>query len=110
MGVTEPYGSPSPGLELCTKGPGGEHTQQKGLCPVPRHCPVSQADTSHRMYTHLDHVFDAAVGMLFNHRLDPYQGLDLPGRVEMALISVVLQSPVSQTEAEARGDRPFAQV
>lgn len=37
------------------------------------------------MHTHLDHVLDAAVGMLFNHRLDPDQGLDLSGRVKMAL-------------------------
>lgn len=43
-------------------------------------CPAHLADAACRMHTHLDHVLDAAVGMLFNHGLDPDQGLDLLGR------------------------------
>ena len=96
MEVTECHGHPSLTLEPCAKGPGQaetqEHPHRKGLS-------VPQADSAHRTHTHLDHVLDAAVGMLFDHRLNPNQGLDLSGERMWHSYLVILQSLVSQRGA-----------
>lgn len=62
-GVTEPHSSPSLVLELCQRpwtGQRQRNTLTRKDCPVPRL-------TVHMTNTHLDHVLDAAVGMLLNH-------------------------------------------
>lgn len=68
-------------VPLSQLGPSAKGPEQAGPSTGPLLLlPWPQADTVYGMPTHLDHVLDAAVGMLFNHRLDPYQGLDLLGR------------------------------
>lgn len=63
-GVTEPHGSASLVLELCAKGPGQARDIET---PSPGRTVPSPKLTVHMTNTHLDHVLDAAVGMLFNH-------------------------------------------
>lgn len=71
---------PLPCLGPCAKGPeqAGSSTSPLSFCPHPQ-------ATVCGLHAHLDHVLDAAVGMLLNHGLDPYQGLDLLRRVKVAL-------------------------
>lgn len=80
-GAQEPQCAPSPALGPCVKGTGQARESGRpvpgGAGPVPLLCPAHPADAACRTHTHLDHVLDAAVGMLFNHGLDPDQGLDL---------------------------------
>ena len=71
--------------------PEGLHQAGKPKSPLLR--PARPADAACRTHTHLDHVLDAAVGMLFNHGLDPDQGLDLSGRVKMALTTSRFTKP-----------------
>lgn len=83
-GSQEPQCAPSPALGPCVKGAGQARESGRpvpgGAGPVPLLRPAHPADAACRTHTHLDHVLDAAVGMLFNHGLDPDQGLDLSGR------------------------------
>ena len=84
QGSQKPQCAPSPGLRSVSEAqdrpesPEGPYRAGRP-CPA-RVCPAHLADAACRTHTHLDHVLDAAVGMLFNHGLDPDQGLDLSGR------------------------------
>ena len=84
QGSQKPQCAPSPGLRSVLEAQDRQRVQKARTgrgrpCP-PLVCPAHPADAACRMHTHLDHVLDAAVGMLFDHGLDPDQGLDLSGR------------------------------
>lgn len=66
-------------------GPMSEALNRRGHPPAPSLSARIPRLTVCGLHAHLDHVLDAAVGMLLNHGLDPYQGLDLLRRVKVAL-------------------------
>lgn len=73
---------PQSWVRACAK---GQRPVPGGAAHTPLNNPALPADAACRTHTYLDHVFNAAVGMLFNHRLNPDQGLDLLGRVKTVL-------------------------